>query len=109
MMQKAVLVILLLGSGLGAHGYRGFLAPNIPCLRSTRCNSDRSLSMTRSDKEPRKIVRYDNVGDPVYEDELDSSSSGMSVLGLKLSLDPLSLSLLIFGAIAFNFFVLANL
>jgi hypothetical protein len=62
-------------------------------------------------KNQRKIVRYDNVGDPVYEgDEFTSSSgSGINVLGLNIDVDPLTLSLLIFGAIAFNFFVLANL
>jgi hypothetical protein len=66
-------------------------------------------------KEPnngeRKIVRYDNLGEPIYEDELDASSSGsgISILGNKVSFDPLTASLIIFGLIAFNFFVLANL
>lgn len=59
----------------------------------------------------RKILRYDNVGDPIYEGEENAvtSSEGLNVLGIKLALDPASLSLLIFGVIAFNFFVLANL
>jgi hypothetical protein len=63
----------------------------------------------RSNK--RKIVRYDNVGDPIYEDEefAVSSSQGMNILGLKVALDPSSLTLIIFGLIAFNFFILANL
>lgn len=56
----------------------------------------------------RKIVGKDNLGDPIYEDELDEQE-GINVLGKKISVDPLTLSLLIFGVIAFNFFVLANL
>ena len=64
--------------------------------------------MAKDDKESRRIVRYDNVGHPVFEDDL-GAESGLNVLGLRLSLDPLTLSLIIFGATAFNFFVLANL
>lgn len=61
-------------------------------------------------KQQRKIVRYDNVGDPIYEDEANTEGgNGINVLGINLSLDPVSLSLLVFGLIAFNFFVLANL
>ncbi len=110
MVQEAVLLVLLISSGLTAQAYRGPSILTVPAVRSSRCyHPSRPLGMAGSDKEPRRVVRYDNVGDPVYEDELDSSASGVSVLGIKLSLDPLSLSLLIFGAIAFNFFVLANL
>ena len=56
----------------------------------------------------RKIVGKDNLGDPIYEDDLEKQE-GINVLGKKVAVDPLSLSLLIFGVIAFNFFVLANL
>ena len=56
----------------------------------------------------RKIVGKDNLGDPIYEDELEKQE-GINVLGRKVAVDPLTLSLLIFGIIAFNFFVLANL
>jgi hypothetical protein len=63
-----------------------------------------------NNKVPRKIASYDNVGDPIYEDELEAGrSNGMNVLGINIDLDPVSLSGLIFGLIAFNFFVLANL
>ena len=72
-------------------------------------SSNSNSNNNNSDKGARKIVKYDNVGDPVYEDELNASGSGMNILGFSVALDPLSLSLLIFGAIAFNFFVLANL
>lgn len=61
-----------------------------------------------SDKKTRKIVKYDNVGDPIYEDE-QNANSGVTVLGQTFDIDPVSMSLLAFGLIAFNFFVLANL
>lgn len=75
-------------------------------LTLTRPISTR-LNMSKENK--RKVVRYDNVGDPIYEDELDASSGGISVFGIKTNLDAPTVSLLIFGLIAFNFFVLANL
>lgn len=56
----------------------------------------------------RKIVKYDNVGDPVFEDEL-KSRGGVNILGLSIDFDPITMSLVAFGLIAFNFFVLANL
>lgn len=56
----------------------------------------------------RKIIGKDNLGDPIYEDEVDKQE-GINVLGKRVAVDPLTLSLLIFGIIAFNFFVLANL
>ena len=56
----------------------------------------------------RKIDGKDNLGDPIYEDEVEKQE-GINVLGKKIAVDPLTLSLLIFGIIAFNFFVLANL
>ena len=66
-------------------------------------NKDKSNS-----KKERRIVKYDNVGDPVYEDEL-GSSQGMNILGINVNLDPVNLTLLIGTLIAFQFFVLANL
>jgi len=57
----------------------------------------------------RRIVKYDNLGDPVYDDEGGSDGSGITVLGANVNVDPLTSALLIFGLIAFNFFVLANL
>jgi hypothetical protein len=67
--------------------------------------------MVKNEKNRRKIVGYDNVGEPIYDDESNASnaSGGIDVLGIKISVDPLSASLLVFGLIAFNFFVLANL
>ena len=50
----------------------------------------------------KKSIRYDNVGDPIYDSD-DKS------LGGKLSFDPITATLIIFGVIAFNFFVVANL
>ncbi len=55
---------------------------------------------------------YDDDTDPIYEDELNASNgdrNGMAILGVTVDLDPTSLTLLGFGLIAFNFFVLANL
>jgi hypothetical protein len=63
-----------------------------------------------SQEKKRKVARYDNLGDPIYEDELEASrGGGISIFGVKTSLDAPTVSLLIFGLIAFNFFVLANL
>lgn len=47
----------------------------------------------------RKIVKYDNVGDPVYEGE-DGVSS--------MKIDGFTATFLVFALIAFNFLVLAN-
>ena len=64
------------------------------------------------DPEPkerrRKIVRYDNMGDPVYEgDELDQ---GIKVFGFNIGFRPdaVTSTFLLFAVIAFNFFVVAN-
>eukprot|EP01038_Epipyxis_sp_PR26KG_P015978 gene15978-21684_t len=100
-------------------------SPNHFCLLHSRDGAKSSIissrflhmskkSNTDDEKQPkrkRKVVKYDNVGDPIYEGEENSSSSsnGLNILGFNLALDPLSLSLLIFSLIAFNFFVLANL
>lgn len=62
----------------------------------------------KSPRKDRKIIGYDNVGDPIYEGD-QGSSGGINLLGLKLDLDAPTLSIIIFGLIAFNFFVLANL
>ena len=69
------------------------------------------LYASNNDDKPkkRKIIKYDNVGDPIYEDEYNSQQGGMNILGISTNLDPLALTALGFGAIAFNFFVLANL
>jgi hypothetical protein len=74
--------------------------------------SSSKLLMSKKDvnESRRRIIRYDNVGDPIYEDEENASgNNGISVLGINISLDPTSLTLIIFGLIAFNFFVLANM
>ena len=56
---------------------------------------------------------YVMTTDPIYEDELNASNgdtmNGLTILGVTVDLDPTSLTLLGFGLIAFNFFVLANL
>ena len=50
------------------------------------------------------------TGEPIYEDELNATSGGgINILGKQFDADPSTISLLIFGLIAFNFFVLANL
>ena len=71
-----------------------------------------SLKMAKKQDDvtsTKKIIRYDNVGDPIYEDETSSGKGGISVFGYSVPFDPLSASLIIFGLIAFNFFVVANL
>ena len=57
----------------------------------------------------RRVVKFDNLGDPIYDDEIASNRNGLNILGIKVDADPLTVSLLIFGLIAFQFFVLANL
>jgi len=58
------------------------------------------MSTPDGPKEKKKrVVRYDNVGDPIFEG--DDSAKGNSI-------SPVSVTALIFGLIAFNFFVLAN-
>ena len=85
--------------------HSGFIRDCSTILKQTTGNNNENKT------NKRKILRYDNVGDPIYEGDENAvtSSEGLNVLGMKLALDPASLSLLIFGAIAFNFFVLANL
>ena len=61
------------------------------------------------DSDNRTIIKYDNVGDPIYENDRDNGRGGIDILGIKTGLDPLSASLIVFGLIAFNFFVIANL
>ena len=79
-------------------------------LSSSKNNNNNNNNYNKNNNKERRIVKYDNVGDPIYEDELDAlQGNGMNILGVNVALDPLSLSLLVFGAIAFNFFVLANL
>lgn len=55
----------------------------------------------------RKVVGYDNLGEPVYEGDADGDT--LDVLGTKLKIDAFSASLIIFAVIAFQFFVVANL
>ena len=74
-------------------------------------NSNKNNGDNKTSDDKRRIVRYDNVGDPIYEGDENATGTmnGLDVFGLKLDLDPTTLTLLGFGAIAFNFFVLANL
>ena len=57
------------------------------------------------DETSRKVAKYDNLGDPIYEDELASQGgSGLNILGIKIDADPLTVSLLVFALIAVQFF-----
>ena len=57
------------------------------------------------EKPQRKIAKYDNLGDPIYEDEIQSQGgSGINILGLQVDADPLTVSLLVFAVIAVQFF-----
>jgi hypothetical protein len=70
--------------------------------RSTLYQTD---SNGPDEKSPRKIAKYDNLGDPIYEDELNASgSSGITIFGKKFDTDPISASLLVFALIAVQFF-----
>jgi hypothetical protein len=60
----------------------------------------------------RRMIGTDNLGEPIYEDERGGNSGGgdtIDILGVKLPIDPISASLIVFALIAFQFFVLANL
>lgn len=90
-------------------GNKTILKYNPLTVRKSSLQPSTRLFSKPNDEKRRKIIKYDNVGDPIYEDEINLSEGGINVLGLNVAVDPLTLSLLIFGAIAFNFFVLANL
>ena len=79
-------------------------------LLQAQIERDARLRMTENGdnrNKKRRIIRYDNVGDPVYEGE-EPESLVVAGFDLGISLDPTSATLLIFGLIAFNFLVLAN-
>lgn len=53
----------------------------------------------------RKIIKKDNLGEPIYEDELTASgSNGINIFGKKIDADPLTVSLIVFAIIAIQFF-----
>lgn len=58
----------------------------------------------RGKEKGQRVVGYDNVGDPIFDGDASTGYAGLNTL-----FDPLNLTLLGFGIIAFNFFVLANL
>lgn len=72
-----------------------------------------SLSMSNrnpNDEDSRKIIGRDNLGEPIYEGDANSiNGNTLDILGFKVSVDPLTASLIIFLLIAFQFFVVANL
>jgi len=108
-----IVIMLLFFVMVGLVG--GFMMSQLPgAIRRQQANSKniwhfQPLYGSQSDdsreqvKPKRAIVKYDNVGDPVYADELEGRGGGLG------GLDPIALTALVFGAIAFNFFVLANL
>ena len=59
-------------------------------------------------RDPRRIIGKDNLGEPIYEGD-ENTGETLNVLGAKFAVDPLSAGLVIFGLIAFQFFVVANL
>lgn len=73
-------------------------------LATTPPEEDRPANPPR-----RRIIGRDNLGEPIYEGEDRNQGEKLDILGVKLNVDPLSASLLIFLVIAFQFFVLANL
>ena len=57
----------------------------------------------------RKIVGRDNLGEPIYEGD-EPAADTLSVFGVKLAnVDPISGTLFVFGLLALQFFVIANL
>ena len=63
------------------------------------------LRAQRDPRDQRRIIRRDNLGEPIYEGEEPENDSLFNISNV----DPVSATLLIFGLIAFNFFVIANL
>lgn len=105
-----MLVSLLVLCLIVVNQVNSYFVPTSRIVISKLSNKSTCLYAKNNDtnKKERKIVKYDNVGDPVYEDELEASQ-GMNILGFNVDLDPINLTLLIGGVIAFQFFVLANL
>ena len=113
--RRLPLLLLLLISG---HALKGLSNRHILSLRRSQLSLEPigggqpfRFSMTRENdgKEggKRKIIRYDNVGDPVFEGD-EPGNLVVAGFDLGFALDATSSTLLIFGLIAFNFLVLAN-
>lgn len=103
----AVLALVCLVEGLVPQRYGSLIG---------RVSVERHLATTPPEDEDRpanpprrRIIGRDNLGEPIYEGEDRNQGEKLDILGLKLNVDPLSASLLIFLVIAFQFFVLANL
>ena len=75
----------------------GFVAPSRTGLSSV--SKRPRLEKLSCEPPKRKIVKYDNVGDPIYEGDVGASP---------LKIDGLTATFLVFGLLAFNFLVLAN-
>ena len=48
-------------------------------------------SNDNNEKEKRRIVRYDNVGDPIYEGDGFEGEAGLNILGVNVPVDAPSL------------------
>lgn len=112
MNRLILIIVIILGIVLNefyvVNSYQSKLAHRLIKYPNKTINDNRKKVLVLNDKDKRKIIGRDNLGDPIYEGDLNTSE-GINVFGKKVDVDPLTSSLLIFGLIAFNFFVLANL
>ena len=113
--QVALACFLILFIDFRGMSFVHNISPKLKCKMNVARGSFKSivnrstLYQTNSngpdEKSPRKIAKYDNLGDPIYEDELNASgSSGITIFGKKFDTDPISASLLVFAVIAIQFF-----
>jgi len=101
--------VVIVASGLRpVNGRQRYL-----CFAKQKRNQLRLHASSEEERNSqRRIIGTDNLGEPIYEDERGGNSGGgdtIDILGVKLAIDPLSASLIVFALIAFQFFVLANL
>ena len=91
------------------------ISPKLKCKTNVARGTSKTVATRKSlyqtsnngpdERSTRKIAKYDNLGDPIYEDELNASgSSGITIFGKKFDTDPISASLLVFAVIAIQFF-----
>lgn len=100
---SAVVVLALMAPAV----VDGF-APRLPRLVGGRVNT-KHLFLAPEERPQRRVIGKDNLGEPIYEGEDRNQGEKLDVLGIKLNVDPVSASLLVFLVIAFQFFVVANL
>jgi hypothetical protein len=106
--RLAFLFVILLAAPATAFQSSSFVRKFSPisslCQDNTQLRRSCLYENGPTENNQRKIAKYDNLGEPVYEDELTASGSGINVFGKQIDADPLTVSLVVFAVIAFQFF-----